>query len=43
MGKLEVVNNLGHSIYKENSAKILVEFFTKKKITLTLKAYVRIF
>jgi hypothetical protein len=28
-GKLEVVNNLGHSIYKENSIEILVEFFLK--------------
>jgi hypothetical protein len=30
ISKLEVVNNLGCSIYKENSVEILVEFFTKK-------------
>jgi hypothetical protein len=31
IGKLEVVNNLGCSIYKENSVEISVEFFKKKK------------
>jgi hypothetical protein len=45
MGKLEVVDNLRCSIYKGNSAEILVEFFinNQKKITLKLRIYVGIF
>jgi len=45
MGKLKVVYNLGYSIYKENFAKISIEFFTNypKKIILKLKVYVGIF
>jgi hypothetical protein len=31
IGKLKVVNNLGHSIYKGNSTEISVEFFKKNK------------
>jgi hypothetical protein len=43
LGKLIVVDNLGCPKYKGNSAEILVEFFTKKKFTLKLRAYVEKF
>jgi hypothetical protein len=42
LSKLIVVDKLGFSKYKWNSAKILVELFTKK-ITLKLRAYVGFF
>jgi hypothetical protein len=40
MDKLIVVDNLGCFKNKENSAEILVEIFTKKNITLKLRAYI---